>query len=146
MREIVVIPPKQEECRLLPCFYGQSGTGGIAAGTNCVLLLIAQAESEAKSENIKFSRNMALKRRYRNFMIEFVMAMHRMKITERLLLYQLDEEVYKKYLKEITIGADVVVTAKPFNDNELLKLRGIEELWIYFIRFAIDCRGWVIEI
>lgn len=46
-----------------------------------------------------------------------------MKIAERLLLYQFDEEACRKYLKEITIGADVVVTVGPFNENDLLKLR-----------------------
>ncbi len=46
-----------------------------------------------------------------------------MKLAERLLLYQFDEEACRKYLKEITIGADVVVTVGPFNENDLLKLR-----------------------
>lgn len=46
-----------------------------------------------------------------------------MKLAERLLLYQFDEEACRKYLKEIKSGADIVVTAKPFNENELLKLR-----------------------
>ena len=46
-----------------------------------------------------------------------------MKLAERLLLYQFDEEACRKYLKEITIGADVVVTVGLLTKNDLLKLR-----------------------
>lgn len=46
-----------------------------------------------------------------------------MKIAERLLLYQFDEEACRKYLKQITIGTDAVIAAESLNENELLILR-----------------------